>query len=269
MFENHDYAKPLLSPYQLAALRLFTAGIVMVPLTFKAIKQVPKHLLIYSILSGILGSFIPAFLFCIAETKIGGAIAGSLNSLTPLFVIIVGTLFFKLQTTAQKITGILIGLIGSGVLIYANSREQSISNTEYILVVVLATIFYGLNVNMVVKKLAGVPSTQIAAIAFTSLIIPSLLVLILTGFFSLPFSEEKYIIAISAGSVLGVIGTAFASILFYMLMKKAGGVFASTVTYGIPFIAIGWGLIHREPLGLLHLIGLAIILAGVYLANRN
>lgn len=269
MFENHDYAKPLLSPYQLAALRLFTAGIVMVPLTFKALKQVPKHLLTYTVLSGVLGSFIPAFLFCIAETKIGGAIAGSLNSLTPLFVIVVGASFFKLQTNSKKILGVLVGLAGSGVLIYANTKGQSISHTEYILVVVLATIFYGLNVNMVVKKLAGVPSTQIAAIAFVSLIIPSLLVLIFTGFFSLPFGEEKYVMAISAGSVLGVVGTAFASILFYMLMKKAGGVFASMVTYGIPFIAIGWGLIHHEPLGLFHFIGLAIILGGVYLANRD
>lgn len=269
MFENHDLSKPVLTPYQVAALRMLSAGVVMIPFTIKALKTLPKNILQYVVLSGLFGSFFPAFLFCIAETKIGGGIAGSLNSLTPLFVIVVGALFFNLVTTTQKIIGVIIGLAGSGVLIYANTIGQTVNDVLYIGFVIIATIFYGLNVNMVIKKLTGVPSIQIAAIAFSSLIIPAAIVLYYTGYFSVDLSQSKYWVATGAASTLGVLGTAIASILFYMLMKRAGGLFASTVTYGIPFVAIGWGLLNSEHIIYLHYIGLVIILAGVYLANKQ
>ena len=268
LFENHDFSKPILTPYQVAAMRMLSAGVIMIPFAIKAFKQLSKNILIYVVLSGLFGSFFPAFLFCIAETKIGGGIAGSLNSLTPLFVLIVGVFFFKLVISTQKIIGVLVGLTGSAVLIYANTKGQTVNDGIYIGFVIVATIFYGLNVNMVIKKLTGVPSTQIAAIAFSSLIIPSLIILYFTGYFSLPLAETKFVVATSAASVLGILGTAVASVWFYMLMKRAGGIFASTVTYGIPFVAIAWGIINHEHFTILHLIGLVIILGGVYLANK-
>jgi len=268
MFENHDFSKPILTPYEVAAIRMLSAGVIMIPFAIKAIKNLPKDVLTYVVLSGLLGSFFPAFLFCIAETKIGGGIAGSLNSLTPLFVILVGAVFFQLVVSTQKIIGVLIGLVGSAILIYANTKGQHINDSLYIVFVIIATVLYGLNVNMVIKKLTGVPSTQIAAIAFSSLIIPSLVILFFTGYFSLPLTESKFIIATTAASVLGILGTALASILFYMLMKRAGGIFASTVTYGIPFVAIAWGMINHEHITLLHFMGLIVILGGVYLANK-
>ena len=269
MFENHDLSKPVLSPYQVAAIRIFSAGIVMLPFAYKAFKTLPQNVMQYIVLSGLIGSFFPAFLFCIAETKIGGGIAGSLNSLTPLFVILVGALFFNLLTSTRKIIGVVIGLLGSIFLIYANSKDQQINHFLYIGFVIFATVLYGFNVNMVVRKLTGVPSIQIAAIAFSFLIIPAFIILIYTDYFSLNLVESKYILATSASAVLGILATAIASILFYSLMKRAGGLFASTVTYGIPFVAIGWGLLNGEHITILHVIGLIIILCGVYLANKN
>ncbi|MFY7964969.1 MAG: DMT family transporter [Chitinophagaceae bacterium] len=268
MFENHNPLKPILTPYQVAAIRMLSAGVVMLPFAVKAIKNLPQNIIVYVVLSGLLGSFFPAFLFCIAETKVGGGIAGSLNSLTPLFVILVGTMFFKLVVSTPKILGVLVGLFGSAILIYANTKGQQVSDIIYIGLIIIATIMYGFNVNMVIKKLNGVPSLQIAAIAFSSLIIPSLIILYYTSYFSLPLATTKYAVATTAASVLGVLGTAIASILFYMLMKRAGGIFASTVTYGIPFVAIAWGLINYENITSLHFVGLLVILGGVYLANK-
>ncbi len=268
MFENHDFSKPILTPYEVAAIRMLSAGVIMLPFAVKALRNLSKDVLIYVVMSGFLGSFFPAFLFCIAETKIDGGVAGSLNSLTPLFVILVGALFFKLIVSTQKMFGILIGLVGSGVLIYANTKGKPISDAIYIGYIILATILYGLNVNMVIKKLSSVPSLQIAAIAFSSLIIPSLIILFYTGYFSLPITESKFIVATTAASALGILGTAIASVLFYMLMKRAGGIFASTVTYGVPFVAIAWDLINKQQVTPLHFIGLAVILGGVYLANK-
>jgi drug/metabolite transporter (DMT)-like permease len=268
MFENHDLNKVILTPYEVAAIRMLAAGVIMLPFALKAIKNLPKNTLVYVVTSGLLGSFFPAFLFCIAETKVGGGIAGSLNALTPLFVILVGALFFKLVVSTQKILGVLIGLIGSGILIYANIKGHKIGDLVYIGFIIIATFLYGLNVNMVIKKLNGVPSLHIAAIAFSILIVPSLIILYCTGYFSLPLAETKYAVATTSAIVLGVLGTALASILFYTLLKRAGGIFASTVTYGIPFVAIAWGLVNHENITIFHFAGLIVILGGVYLANK-
>ncbi len=270
MYENHDFSKPLLSPYQVAALRMLSAGMIMLPFVIGAYKRLTKSVFYYAVLSGLLGSFFPAFLFCIAETEIGGAVAGSLNSLTPIFVIITGALFFELKTNSNKIFGVVIGLIGSAILLYANTKGNKLTHLWYCLFVILATIFYGINVNMVTKKLKTVSSIDIATIAFASLILPSIGVLVYTHFFELDFiNNDNYRNATIASIVLGMLGTAIASILFYMLVKRASGLFASMVTYGIPFVAIGWGLINKEALNTFHFIGLIIILCGVFIANKQ
>ena len=270
MYQNHDFSKPLLTPYQVAALRMLSAGVIMIPFVFSAYKRMGKGILNYAILSGLLGSFFPAFLFCIAETKIGGAVAGSLNSLTPIFVIITGALFFKIKSSIQKIIGVIVGLAGSAILLYANTKGNELNHLWYSFFVIIATIFYGVNVNMVTKRLKGVNSIDIAAIAFVSLIIPSLVILFYTNFFELKFvAQADYRNATIASTVLGMLGTAIASVLFYMLVKRANGLFASMVTYGIPFVAIGWGLVNKEALNIYHFIGLLVILFGVYFANKQ
>ena len=111
-----------LSPYQLAALRMLFAGLILLPFAFKALKKIPKEKMGLVLLSGIIGNFIPAFLFCIAETKIDSALAGILNSLTPLFTILVGLFFFKIAANTQKIIGILVGFIGLCLLFAAGKN---------------------------------------------------------------------------------------------------------------------------------------------------
>jgi len=259
--------QPVLSAYQVAALRMLSSGLVMLPFLKGSLKNLPGPTLRYVLLSGWLGSFFPAFLFCIAETKIDGALTGSLNSLTPIFVIITGALFFRKQTSCTKISGVLVGLIGSALLLYINAGKPN-GYLAYTGFVVLATIFYGFNVNMVHERLHGVSSVQIATVAFTGLIPPSLIILIVTGYFNLPLTEHVYTMSTIASTLLGILGTALASVLFYVLVKKAGGLFASLVTYGIPFIAILWGVYYGEKVTGMQVIALGIILLGVYLANR-
>ncbi|MBK6937846.1 MAG: DMT family transporter [Chitinophagaceae bacterium] len=266
MFDEHQ--QPVLSPFHVAALRMLSSGVVMLPFLYSSLKGIPAKTVRYILLSGWMGSFFPAFLFCIAETKIDGALTGSLNSLTPLFVIITGTLFFGMRTGSKKIAGVVVGLAGSALLIYLNITKPQgyISYTGF---VVFATLLYGFNVNMVHNKLAGVSSVQIATIAFTGLIPPALIVLFATGYFNQPLSEHKFIMSTLASSILGIVGTAFASVLFYVLVKRAGGLFASLVTYGVPFVAIIWGVYYGENVTILQIVALCIILAGVYLANRS
>lgn len=257
-----------LSAYQVAAIRMISAGIVLLPFCIKALKAIPKKLIGYVVLSGFLGSFFPAFLFCIAETKIDSALAGILNSLTPLFTIIVGSLFFNLHVTTQKIVGVVIGLVGL-ILLFAVKGDIGFQYIAYASLVLLATIFYAVNVNLVSKHMKGIGALQIAAVAFVILIIPSSIILFYTGYFNLPLASTQLINANVASLTLGVLGTAVASILFYQLLKNAGAIFAAMVTYGIPFVAVFWGLLSGESITLLQVACLGIILLGVYLANRK
>lgn len=258
----------ILSPYQVASLRILSAGIVLLPFALKAIKQIPKNKMVIVILSGLLGSFFPAYLFCIAETKIDSSLAGILNALTPFFVILVGIAFFDLKTNAQKMIGVLIGFIGLCLLVYTD-RNISFQNFEYSLLILLATFLYGINVNMVGRHLHGIGSMNIASLAFVFLIIPCLIILYLTGYFTLPFNSQTVIYSSLASFILGAFGTALASIIFYIMVKRAGAIFASMVAYGIPFIAVLWGIWYGEQVTLIQVGCLGIILSGVYLVNKK
>jgi drug/metabolite transporter (DMT)-like permease len=139
---------PTLSAYNVASLRMLVAGLVMLPFAIKVYKRTPKHALKYMLLSGWMGSFFAAYLFCIAETKIDSSLAGCLNSLTPLFVIVTGLLLFKVKTNTQKIIGVIIGLLGCCMLCYVN-LSKSAGYVAYGLYIILATCCYGVNVNIV------------------------------------------------------------------------------------------------------------------------
>lgn len=256
-----------LSPYEVASLRILSAGVVLIPFSYRAFKQIPSNKIIFVVLSGLIGSFFPAFLFCIAETKLDSALTGMLNSLTPLCAVIIGTTFFKMKTSIPKLTGIMVGLVGLFFLV-SPAGQLHLNNFRYILLIILATILYAINVNVVSRKLGGVGAINTASVAFVLLIIPCLLVLFLAGYFSLPFSDVGIIKSTVAGCVLGMLGTAFATILFYRLVKSAGPLFSAMVTYGIPFVAAGWGVVYGEHVTLFQIGCLGIILCGVYLANK-
>lgn len=256
-----------LSPYHVATLRILSAGIVLIPFAAKAFKQIPRKKLGIIILSGLLGSFFPAYLFCIAETQLSSALTGMLNSLTPLCAVVIGVLFFQLKPKPQKVIGIVIGLVGLYFLVAPNGLVD-IGNIGYISLVLLATVFYAVNVNLVGRHMQGIASLNIAAMAFVFLIIPCVIILALTGYFAKPFGSIEVIKSTVASCVLGVVGTAFASILFYRLVKRAGALFAAMVTYGIPFIAVAWGYFYGEQISLFQVGCLGIILSGVYISNK-
>lgn len=258
-----------LSSYQVAALRIVSSGAILLPITVKYIRRIPAKKLLLVFLSGTLGSLLPAFLFCLAEEKIDSALAGTLNALTPVFVIITGVIFFNAKIASNKITGILIALTGCILLLFSKSLLQTNPHFSSLLLVILATILYGFNVNMVSKNLLHIPSLQIAAVALSLNALPALMVLILTGYFSLPLYSNAILTATGASILLGLMGTAIATIIFYVLVKRAGIIFATMVTYGIPFVAIAWGIFYGEIFGWRQFFCLIIILAGVYYTHKK
>lgn len=258
-----------LSPYQIAALRIVSAGLVLLPTTIKYIRQIPSNKLFIVFMSGTIGSLVPAFLFCLAEEGIDSSLAGTLNCLTPIFVIVTGALFFKTSTSRNKIVGIIIAFVGSILLSISKGHMQESQHLVFVSFIVLATVLYGFNVNMVGRHLLNISSLHTAAVALSLNAIPAFIVLMITGFFNLPLANHDLLLGVGASMLLGIAGTAFATIVFYSLVKRAGGLFASMVTYGIPFIAIGWGLIYGEALSWKEVACLIIILFGVYWVNKK
>jgi len=258
-----------LSAFQVASLRIVFSGIVLLPTALKHFKKISSDKLWIIFLSGVLGSLLPAYLFCIAETRIDGALAGTLNSLTPIFVIVTGALFFSSKTNSNKLLGIFIAFTGSILLLFSKGNVLQSQYMEYVSFVIIATICYGFNVNMVYKYLHHIGSLQIASIALVSNAIPAMAVLYFTGYFNLPLTDSGVLYSTGFAALLGIFGTAIASILFYVLIKKAGAIFASMVTYGIPIIANFWGIIYGEEVGWKQFGCLFLILSGVFIANMK
>jgi drug/metabolite transporter (DMT)-like permease len=258
-----------LTPYEIAGLRMISAGIVLLPFFPQAWRHSTPKVRLFTILIGMLGSFIPAIFFCIAETSLNSSVAAILNATTPLFVVLVGLIFFHRSAGVMQISGVVVGFLGVLLLFYPSLSEENHVFSSKSLLVLMATIMYGFNVNIANCHLLQTKPLHIAALSFVLLIPLDLSLLVQQGFPARDFYSIHVQKAVLASVVLGVFGTATATWLFYVLMKKAGPLFSAMVTYGIPFVAIGWGLLDGEEVGYLSLLALLLILAGVYLANKK
>jgi drug/metabolite transporter (DMT)-like permease len=255
-----------LSAFQVASIRILSAGLVLLPYSIKALKIIPFRKIPLIAVSGMLGNLLPAYLFCIAEEQIDSGLAGVLNALTPIFTIIIAFLAFKTLTPLVKVLGIFIAFGGSFLLFLSQPDFKQDPHTLPVLLIVLATIMYGTNVNLVSRYLAAYSSPQIVGLALLLNAIPAFIILFFSGFFNMYVSGE-FIFSGLSSVVLGVFGTAVASIFFYKLIQRAGIVFSSMVTYAMPFVALFWGFMYGERIGFFQAISMIIILMGVYLAN--
>ena len=257
-----------LNGWEIGAVRIFSAGLVFLPLALFHLRSIPRNKLALVIFSGVLGNLLPAFLFATAiEKSVNSSLAGILNSLTPLFVIIIAALFFHVKVERRKVVGVLIGFAGL-VILSLSKGPLSFRDAGYTLLILVATIFYGLNVNIVGNYLKGVHPFKMATVSLAFLTIPTGIMLWQQNLWNLPQLDSGTLFSMSMVALLGVMGSAIATALFYVLITKAGGLFASLVTYAIPVVAIGWGLWAHEDVSWIQFGCLGIILAGVYMANK-
>ncbi len=256
-----------LTGIQIGAVRIFAAGLSFLPLALMHIFQVPVRKLFAIFLSGLLGNLLPAFLFATAIARDGeSSLASILNSLTPLFVVLIGILFFKAKVEKMKIIGVLVGF--AGLVILAVSRGP-LTGGSGLLLILVATVCYGITVNLVGYYLKGISPIRIASISLAMVAIPAAYVMYREELFSRFRYDSEAKDAIGLAALLGVGGSAIATAFFYMLIQRAGALFASLVTYAIPIVAIFWGLLAGEQIGPLQIGSLALILSGVALANRK
>jgi drug/metabolite transporter (DMT)-like permease len=257
-----------LNPLQLGSLRIVFAGIFLLATSFKSLAKIPQHQWKYVALAGLFGNFIPAYFFAIAETEISSPVTSILNSLTPVNTLILGATFFGLLVKRTQVIGVTIGLIGTAILIFSGAMDHSGQNYWFAGFVLVATLCYATNVNLVKKYLSDLSPLAITAGNFAVMIIPALIILSFSGYFQIA-TQTSVIHSALFVMVLGVIGTGIANIIFYKLIQMSTPVFATQVTYLIPIVACGWGFLYGETLTPIQILGAFIILIGVYLSGKK
>jgi drug/metabolite transporter (DMT)-like permease len=255
------------SPWQVASIRLTAAMTVFLPFALRYFKEIPKAQLPYIFLSGLLSMCIPAFLFCAAQVGLSSSIVSILNALTPAFTFIVGVFFYQQKSKMMQIVGLTIGFIGSALLIFINPKGE-ITLNFYAFYVVAATVCYGINVNMVKRFLPDVKPLHLTSIAVMVAGILALPYLLSTNWITIYNTAPKGKESFFASVALGVISTAFAQFIFNRMLQFSTAVFASSITYFIPIVAVMWGVLDGEILLPLHFLGMAFIIGGILILNK-
>ncbi|MFK7781816.1 DMT family transporter [Psychroserpens sp.] len=259
-----------LTPYQLGALRTVITGVFLFAVGFKSIKSIKKQEWKWVALTGFVGSFIPAFLFAIAETEIDSAVTSILNSLVPLNTVLLGFAIFKITSTKRQILGVIIGFIGTSILILKGAELNPNQNYLFAGYIIIATCMYALNVNIIKKHLQYVKPLSIATGNYVAIIIPAIVILCFTDFFNeRTFSHPDFKMSVIYIVILSLFGTALAKVLFNKLVQMSTPVFASSVTYLMPLVALVWGLLDGESFSAVQGFGSCIILVGVYLSHNR
>jgi drug/metabolite transporter (DMT)-like permease len=254
---------------QLGSLRILFAAVFLFIVGFKQIPLIPSYKWKYIALTSLFGTFIPAFLFAFALSKIDGSISSILNSLTPLNTLLVGLVFFNLPIIRSQLFGVIIGFVGCSLLVFFGKENGTSENLYYALLIVIASLFYGINVNLIKKYLSDLKPLTISTGNFLVMFVPALCVLYFTGFFDI-VSQEKVQTSLYYIAILGIVGTGFSNILFFKLIQLSSPVFASSVTYIIPIVAIFLGYFFKnEVLSLLQILGSLIVLVGVYFSSKK
>lgn len=257
------------SAMEVACLRMAIAAIAFMPLVLARWSKIDWSRLSYLLGVGLTGTAIPAILFSTAQTQISSSLTGILNSLTPLFTLVLGILFFNRKSNWAKLAGVLLGLAGASLLILMSSNSGMEGNIWYALLVVLAALCYGTSSNLVGTYLKDMSSLTIAAASFGLVGIPGLIYLFVgTDFVYTMGHHEQAWVSLGYVTLLGLVGTVAASVLFFRLIQWTSPLFSSTVAYLIPIVALLWGVIDGEPIFFYHFIGMALILIGVYLSRR-
>ena len=257
------------APEQLAALRIVISAVSFIPFLFFYWRKIDWSKWPYLIIVGLCGSGIPAFLFAIAQTRVSSSVAGILNSLTPLFTLVLGILIFGSTLVWSKVVGVLIGLAGAILLILFGSEEGIGGDLAYVLLIVLAGICYATSVNTVGAYLKDMDSIIISAVSFGVIGIPAGIYLLFSNFTTVFMEAEGAWEAFGYITILALGSTVLASIIFFKLVQWTSPVFASTVAYLIPIVALLWGVWDGEKISVFHILGMGLILTGVYLSRQK
>jgi drug/metabolite transporter (DMT)-like permease len=257
------------TPMQVGGLRILFASLLLFLLGFKSLKTLAKADWKWVVIAGLCSSFFPPFFFALAQTEISSGITSILNSVSPLFTTLVGIALFGLALKGRQILGVLIGLLGTVVLIAVGMENNVNQNYWYSFFIIFSALGYAFNINIIKKHLSHLSPLAVTTASFGVAFFPALILLIYSGVFSHFVDSIAMQQAVWYLLALALLGTALANILFNKLIKLSSPVFAASVTYLIPLVAVLWGFLDGERISVIQLLGGLIILFGVWLVNRK
>lgn len=259
-----------LTPLQLGSVRILMTTVILAIFGWKQLKKIPLSSWKWIVFTSFFGTFFPSYLFAFAETVIDSSVAAVLNGMTPLFTLILGIVVFKSELKWSKTLGVLIGFGGTLILVSNEFSIKSGSDSWYALLVVIAAFCYSINVNVIKYKLQGVSALGIALGNFLAILIPALVVLFISNFsWTSVITDPTVSTSLGYIFVLAFFGTALAKVMFNELVSISTPVFSISITYLLPIVAIGWGILDGETFSLIQWVGCAFILVGVYLVTEK
>lgn len=257
------------SPYEIGAIRVVGSGIILAAIGIPAIFQMKRGTLLWVIIAGFFGNFLPMFLFPIAQTQVSSSLAGILDSLVPIFILAFGFLLFGIKSKLTQVIGAMIGFLGATSLIYFSEGNTATSQFGYAMLIVLAGASYAVNSLIIKEKLPDLNAVKLTAAVYTFWAIPSVIILYFTGMIQTFKMQPTYVEPLFYMAFLTVFGTAIAMLLYFKLIQNTSAVFASISSYLLPVVAIIWGILDGEKFSVWYILGGILILIGIYLIREK
>lgn len=257
------------SPYEIGAIRVVGSGLILAIIGIPTLLRMRRNTLFWIIIAGFFGNFLPMFLFPIAQTQVSSSLAGILDSLVPIFILIFGFVFFGIKSKFTQVLGAVIGFIGAASLIFFTKGNSENSQFGYAMLIILGGASYAINSLIVKEKLPNLDAIKLTAAVYSFWAIPSLVILYFTGMIQNFEMKTAYVEPLFYMAFLTVFGTAIAMLLYFKLIQNTSAVFASISSYLLPVVAIIWGILDGEEFSFWYILGAILILIGIYLIREK
>jgi drug/metabolite transporter (DMT)-like permease len=244
-------------PLALVEIRLAFGAIILVPFLWSARAQLTGALWLK--LAGIaaFNSAIPFVLFAWGAERAPAGIGAITNAMAVPFAALVAFLFFHEEIGRRRAAGLFLGFVGVAIL--ASGRTGGVEVWPAALAGTAAAFLYGIGGNLLRRYLAGISASAVAA---ATLVSASILVapLAIYTWPSTPIPVVSWVCA----TMLGVLCTGLAYVLYFRLIHRVGASRAIAVTYIIPLFGVLWAwMLLGEALTWTMAVACALILAGV------
>ena len=259
-----------LSPIELGSARIVISTAFLLVLGFNSLSGLSRYHWKWLIITGFLGTFFPSFFFAFAQLHIDSSVAAILNSLTPIFTVLVGITLFATRMLARQYFGVVLGFVGSLGLVWGGAQINPNQPIGYVLLIISASMCYAINIHFLKHKLSAVSPMAMTLGNFIAILPPALIMLFFSDFFSFQkLQNPEVITSLGYVATLAFFGTAIAKVMFNRFVKMASTVFVSSVTYTLPIVALFWGTLDGEKISGYQLLSTVVILAGVFLAHKK
>lgn len=257
-------AAPVLGPVWLIELRVLIAGIVLLPLLVRLkAGSVIRANLKSLFLVGCLNSALPFLLLAFASVSLPAGYTSILNATTPLFGMVVATLWYQEKLTLGRLLGLGLGFVGVVILIGWQTLAMTPTVVASVVAGLLAAVAYAFAAPYAKRQLTGVSplvTTTVSQLSAAIALIPLLPFTIPTA---MPPANVMLVVL-----ALAVFSTALAYILYFRLIQNVGSSKALTVTYLVPAFAMVWGWAAlNEPITVAMVMGCSFILLGTAISN--